>query len=285
MKKIKMLLLALIGVMFIGSMSSCSKVKNGEIGVKMYLLGTDKGISQEILGPGRYWIGWNEELYIFPTFNQNKTWTSDENEDSPTNEQFSFQSKEGLNLDASVGIEYHIPKENVADVFQLYKKGVDEITDKVLRNAVREAFNIASSTRTAEDMYGEGKVEFLKDVDSIAKHKAIEKYIVIDDIYLIGRIGIPSSVTTALNNKIKAKQLASQKENELRQAEADAAKRVAQAKGIAESVLLEAEAQAKANKILNASITQTLIKYQTIEKWNGILPKVSGAGGVIIDMN
>ena len=187
-------------------------------------------------------------------------------------------------MDASVGLEYHIPSENVTKVFQLYKKGVDEITDKVLRNAVREAFNIASSTRTAEDMYGEGKVDFLRDVDSIAKEKAAEKFIYIDDIYLIGRIGIPESVTTALNNKIKANQLASQKENELRQAQADAAKRVANSKGIAESLLLEAAAQAEANKILNASLTQTLIKYQTIEKWNGVLPQVTSGGGVIVDL-
>jgi regulator of protease activity HflC (stomatin/prohibitin superfamily) len=281
MKNFKMLMFALLAVVL---MSSCSRVPAGYVGVKYYLLGGEKGVSSEELGPGRYYIGVNEELYLFPTFNQNKTWTADKNEDSPIDESFSFQSKKGLNLDASVGLEYHIPEANVPKVFQLYKKGVDEITDKVLRNAVREAFNIASSTRTAEDMYGEGKVNFLKEVDSLAKAKAAEKYIIIDDIYLIGRIGIPSSVTTALNNKIKANQLASQKENELRQAQADAAKRVATAKGIADALLIDAKAQAEANKILNASITPNLIKYQTVEKWNGTLPQVTSDGGTIISL-
>ena len=79
MKRLKLMLMMFVAV---GMLSSCSKVPAGFVGVKYYLLGTEKGISSEELSPGRYYIGWNEELYLFPTFNQNKTWTSDENEDS-----------------------------------------------------------------------------------------------------------------------------------------------------------------------------------------------------------
>lgn len=197
-----------IVILAIFTMSSCTKVPAGHVGIKYYLLGTDKGVDQEELGPGRYWIGINEELYLFPTFRQSKTWTSDEREDSENDEDFNFQSKKGLALYASVGIEYHIPAENVTKVFEKYKKGVDEITNKVLRNGCREAFNIASSTRTAEEMYGEGKVHFLTEVDSIARAYASSRGIVIDDIFLIGNIGIPESVTTALNLKIQATQKA-----------------------------------------------------------------------------
>jgi len=271
-------------IMLIFVMNSCSKVPAGHVGIKYYLLGTDKGIDQEELGPGRYWIGINEELYLFPTFRQSKTWTSDVREDSEEDEDFNFQSKKGLALYASVGIEYHIPAENVTMVFEKYKKGVDEITNKVLRNGCREAFNIASSKRTAEEMYGEGKVDFLTEVDSIARAYAFTRGIVIDDIFLIGNIGIPASVTTALNLKIEATQKAQQRENELRQSRAEAAKKVAEAKGIAESLLITAEAKAKANRLLQLSITNNLIEYEKIKKWDGKLPQVTGGTTPLINL-
>ena len=80
---------------------SCSKVPAGNVGIKFYLLGKDKGVDYEALGPGRYWIGINEELFLFPTQRQNKVWSDDEE----GNRGFEFQSKEGMKLSANVGIE------------------------------------------------------------------------------------------------------------------------------------------------------------------------------------
>ena len=67
----KIACIALVGV----SLAACSTVPAGHVGVKVYLLGGSKGVDSEELGVGRYWIGWNEQLYIFPTYMQNYTWT------------------------------------------------------------------------------------------------------------------------------------------------------------------------------------------------------------------
>ena len=89
------------------------------MGVKVYLLGGDKGIDQEILGVGRYWIGWNEELYLFPTFQQNYVWTKDKTEGSPTDESITFQTKEGLSINTDVGISLSVERDILALLFQL----------------------------------------------------------------------------------------------------------------------------------------------------------------------
>ncbi len=284
MTKFKGLLGLLVVLLF--AVSSCTRVKvpAGHVGVKYHLYGTDKGVNLEELSTGRYWEGYNEEIFVFPTFKQTKTWTSDVREDSPVDEDFNFQSKKGLALYASIGIEYHIPADKVVFVFEQYKLGVEEITNKVLRNGCREAFNIASSTRTAEEMYGEGKVDFLNEVDSIARVYSEKRGIVIDDIFLIGNIGIPKSVTTALNAKIQATQKAQQRENELRQSTAEAAKKVAEAEGIAQSLLIKAKAQAEANTILSRSITPVLNQYEKIKRWDGKLSYVSGGNTPIINL-
>lgn len=71
-------------------LAACSKVPAGHVGVKVYLLGSDKGVEQEELGVGRYWIGVNEELNIFLTYLQNYVWTKTVDEGSPTDESFIF---------------------------------------------------------------------------------------------------------------------------------------------------------------------------------------------------
>lgn len=271
----------IIGLMLLaGFCSSCSKVPAGNVGVKFYLLGKDKGVDYETLKPGRYWIGVNEELFLFPTQRQNKIWSYNEED----NQGFEFQSKEGMKLMANVGIEYQILDENVTTIFEMYKKGCDEITNIVLRNAIRDAFNMASSTRTAEQMYGEGKIEFMNEVKKLATAKAAEKYITLNDVYLLGNIVVPESVTTALNNKIKAMQEAEQRENEIRGAEAQAKKDIAIAEGEAQSLLTKARAEAEANRIIANSLTPTLVEYEKIKKWNGETPKVTGNGGSIINL-
>ena len=166
----------------------------------------------------------------------------------------------------------------------MYKKGCEEISNIVLRNAVRDAFNKASSTRTAEQMYGEGKISFIEEVKKIATEKAAEKYIKLNDIYLLGNVGVPESVTIALNNKIKAMQEAEQRENEIRGAEAQAKKDIAKAEGEAKSLLTKAKAEAEANRIISNSLTPTLVEYEKIKQWNGILPQVQGSGASIVNL-
>lgn len=45
----------------------CDRVEPGNVGIKVNKLGDDKGVG-EVVGVGRYWTGWNTEVYIFPTF-------------------------------------------------------------------------------------------------------------------------------------------------------------------------------------------------------------------------
>lgn len=48
-------------------LTGCDRVEPGNVGIKVNKLGDDKGVG-EVVGVGRYWTGWNTEVYIFPTF-------------------------------------------------------------------------------------------------------------------------------------------------------------------------------------------------------------------------
>ena len=59
---------------------------------------------------------------------------------------------------------------------------------------------------------------------------------------------------------------------------------MATAKGEAESILVVAQGQAKANEVLSRSISPILVQYKSVEKWNGILPQVSGSAVPFINL-
>lgn len=279
--KLKFLTFALLAfTMFM----SCSKVPAGNVGVKFYLLGGSKGVDSEELSPGRYWIGINEELYLFPTFTQNYVWTKSRDEGSENDESITFQTKEGLTVGADVGITYRIKPDKVSNIFSKYKKGINEITDVFLRNMVRDAFVSVASTKEVESVYGTGKNVMLKEVEDLIISRVDSIGIIIEKIYLIGEMRLPKQVTDALNAKIRATQVAQQKENELREAQAEAKKKIATAEGEAQSILMVAKAQAKANKLISASLTRNLVDYKGIEKWDGKLPTVSGQNTPFISL-
>lgn len=272
MKRIKLVIVSLVALFVAANLAGCSRVPAGNVGVKVNMLGGSKGVDYQVVKPGLYWMGPNTELFLFPTFTQNYVWTADLREGSPTNEELTFQTVEGLSVAADVGISYHIDKTMVGPVFEKYRKGVDEITDVFLRNMVRDAFVSVSSTQEIETVYGRGKSEMLTSVEEIVRNQCAPLGIIVEKIYLVGDLRLPPQIVEALNSKIAATQRAQQRENEVREAEAQGQKEVA----LATAQLEIAKLQAEANTILNKSLSPTLVSYKTVEKWNGILPTTTG---------
>ena len=273
-------ILALLAFVTLGGVG-CSKVPAGNVGVKVYLLGGEKGVDSEELGPGRYWIGINEELFLFPTFTQNYVWTQDAAEGSPEDESITFQTTEGMEVGADVGISYRIDGAEVSTVFQKYRKGIEEITDIYLRNMVRDAFVAEASVLPIESVYGKGKEALLKDVEDRVKQQVAGLGIIIERIYFIGSLRLPDAVVEALNNKIKATQQAQQRENEVATAIAEANKVREAAKGEADAVRERAAAEAERIEKLGQALRENpeVVKLNFIDKWDGILPRVMAGGG------
>ena len=255
-------------------LTACSRVEPGFVGIKVNLLGGDKGVDMQELGVGRYWIGMNEELYTFPTYSQSMVWTQSATEGSPNDDSMTFQTKEGLSVNTDIGITYSIDPKKVSVIFQKYRKGINEITSVYLRSMVRDALATEASKRNIESVYGEGKSELIQATQDRVAMQTKDIGIIIEKIYLVGDLRLPPVVVEAINAKIGATQKAAQRENEVAQSKAEADKAIAEAKGRADSKVLEAEAEAKAIQIKGAALSQNpkLIELSAIEKWNGILP-------------
>jgi len=114
--------------------------------------------------------------------------------------------------------------------------------------------------------------------DNLARY-----HIIVDDIY-ISNIRFSPEYEKAIEAKQVAQQQVETQRQVLAQREIEAQQKVATAKGEAESILVVAQGQAKANDALSRSISPILVQYKSIEKWNGILPQVTGGAVPFIEL-
>lgn len=264
------------------------KINAGFVGVKVYLLGSNKGVDNEVVGPGRYFLGINEELYLFPTFQQTIAWKGDD--------AFTFQTSEGMMSTADMSLSFTLEKDKISTLFQTYRRGIDEVSDVYMKNIIRDSVNQIASEFTVEEICGEEKQKFQDKILKDVRNKMAPIGIKVDYIAFIGGIRPPESVVRAIDAKVEATQRAQQRENELREAEAQAKKleaiaageanaRIQEARGRAESIRIEAEAKAEANKKIAESIKRDLIDYNATEKWDGKLPQVTSGNNMLPIIN
>lgn len=275
MNKILAGALAVFLVIFgIWAIASWQKVPAGHVGVQVHLLGTERGVDTFAKPVGRTFVGWQQELYLYPTFTQNYVWTKGNDPDSEGDESLSFQDKQGLEINADVGIAYNVDPNKATVLFQKYRKGVDEITDSVLRNYVRDALNTETSTMSVEEIYGVGKAGLMERATKRVKDQVEPFGIRIEKIYWINSMRLPAGVQKALNAKIEATQKAQQRENEVQQAIAEANKAREAARGVADAQLLKAKAEAEAIEIKGRALRENanLVELTVAERWNGKYP-------------
>ena len=279
----KLLLTVVLSLFLVG----CSDVPSGYVGVKVNLLGSDKGVDIQELGTGRYWIGLNEQLFTFPTFTQTVVFTKSATEGSPNDDSFTFNSVDGLSVNSDLSIVYSIDPTKVSMIFTKYRAGVSEISHTFLRAAVRDALVNAASTKPIESMYGIGKAGLIKEVEDRVRAETMDIGIRIEHIYFIGDMRLPPSIVAGINAKAAANQLVAQRENEVAQSRAEADKKVAEAKGDADSTLLRANAEAAAIKIKGDALSKNpeVLELSKIEKWDGHLPQIVGATAPFVNLS
>ena len=176
-------------------------------------------------------------------------------------------------------MNFHIDPSYVNDLYQ--KVGLDfanKVIDPAFNDFVKEVVPIYGITDILPKREEIRKKAMTKLGDNLARY-----HIIVDDIYF-ANIRFTPDYEKAIEAKQVAQQQVETQRQVLAQREIEAQQKVATAKGEAESILVVAQGQAKANEILSRSISPILVEYKSIEKWNGILPQVSGASMPFIDL-
>jgi len=176
-------------------------------------------------------------------------------------------------------MNFHIDPSFVNDLYQ--KVGLDfanKVIDPAFNDFVKEVVPIYQITEILPKREEIRKRAMTKLGDNLARY-----HIIVDDIYF-SNIRFTPEYERAIEAKQVAQQQVETQRQVLAQREIEAQQKVATAKGEAESILVVAQGQARANDALARSISPILVQYKSVEKWNGILPQVSGSAVPFIDL-
>ena len=177
-------------------------------------------------------------------------------------------------------MNFHIDPSYVNDLYQ--KVGLDfadKVIDPAFNDFVKEVvptYPIGEILPKREEIR---KRAMTKLGDNLSRY-----HIMVDDIYFAS-IRFSPEYEGAIEAKQVAQQQVETQKQVLAQRAVEAEQKVATAKGEAESILVVAQGQAKANEALSRSISPILVHYKGVEKWNGILPQVSGGAVPFIDLS
>jgi regulator of protease activity HflC (stomatin/prohibitin superfamily) len=271
----KMLSLGVIALALISG--ACTRVGPGEVGIVVSMAGSNKGVADIPTATG--WTFYNPvgtTIYTYPTFVQSAVWTKNAHEGHPENEEISFTTGDAMQVYADISLAYQLNASKVPAFYVKFRSDdLDKFTHGFLRNLARQKFDDIGGKYKIEQVMGDNG-PFLAEVRKSLQADLDSIGVELQQFGFIGAPRPPESVIEAINQKVKATQIAIQKENEVRQAQAEAAKTVAEAHGYADAQNVRAESDAAYNRKISESLTPALVEWQKAQKWNGVLPTVTG---------
>ena len=187
-------------------------------------------------------------------------------------------------VNTKIAVNYRIRSEASASIYR--DIGVD-YKDVILMPTVQEGMKSVCAKYNAEQLITK-RASVADEIKTELEAKVAGYGIEIEKFNIVN-----FDFSKEFNEAIEAKQVAEQNylktKTEQNQAivvaEAEAKKKVIAAEADAKAIKARADAQADANKTIAASLSPTLIQYQTIERWNGVLPKVASSANPLISLD
>ena len=257
---------ALFLLLLVGS-CSFTHVTPGNVGVQVNNLGN--GVQATAKPVGWYFTPPGVSIHEYPVSTRTYTWTRDATEQSPANEEFQFQDKNGLQVTADVAMSYHVDAIKAPILFQKYRMDMDAIVAGPLRTAIRSALSEEASVMGVEEIYGAGKTGLINRALARVQKQFGPQGMDIEQLYWASGIRVPDAVMKQINQKIANEQAALAAQANVAKAQADAQSKIAEAEGEAKSMQIKGDAIRTNPEIL----TQT-----AIDKWDGHYPQYVGGG-------
>ena len=216
--------------------------------MKVNLYGSNRGISDVNLVTG--WVFYNPfttKIFEYPTYVQTV--------DYP---EFSINAKDGSEFMVDPTISLKVQDGTSPIIFKKYRRTLDEIIKQTLFNYVKDAFRIELNSFTTDEIVSD-RAKFEKNLEKSLRETLEKEGFQLEQ--LTSGLKYPETIVQAVNNKNRAIQEAMKAENELKVAQAEAAKLIAKAEG-----------EKRANELRNQTLTPLLIQQEMIAKWDGKLP-------------
>ena len=240
MKKVAPIAILVVAVIFLVIFWTRMTVTihSGERGVVFNTLGSGIELEQTPLQEGFHFIAPWDKVFVYSVRQHHKA------------EEMKVLSSNGLEITVDVSIWY-FPTENKLPY--LHKYLGSDYDENIVIPALRSASRTVIGRYTPEEIYSTKKEAIQVEIFNEAKNILKDKYVHIDKI-LIRSIYLPSTIKTAIESKLKQEQLALEYKYKIEREQKEA-----------ERKRIAAEGESAANKIINNSLTDNLLKMRGIE--------------------
>ncbi len=174
-------------------------------------------------------------------------------------------SKDLQTVNSNVALNFHLRADQVATIYQ--EVGID-YKSRIIDPTLQESVKAVSAKYTAEELIT--RRESVRDEVKVLLHTKLDPRGIVVDEFNIVNFGFSSAFNSAIEAKVTAEQSALAAKNKLEQIKFEADQRIAEALGKAEAIRVESNALRSNPQIL---------ELRALEKWDGVLPQVTGAGG------
>ena len=249
-------------------------VNPGHVGIVIHRTGG--GVDPTPLGPGLHMRNpLTTGIEEYPTFMQTLVLTRASTEGSQNNDEINVNSVEGQPLSLDVSMSFELDPTKVPALYSTFRTDIATIQHTYVKQAIRQALQEVVGNEEIAAIIGPKKAEVTGRVTKSLEQR-LDPYGIQVKQFTINELRAPPAVIEAINQKNVMQQQALTSQNELQKNQFQAQGDSIKAAGRAKAILAEAEAQAKANRLLSESITPTLVQYEMSKRWNGQMPQVTG---------
>lgn len=279
------------------------KIPAGYVGVVYNMSG---GIEGETLSQGFKIVAPTKKVTLYSVGLEQSYLSSEKIGDSRDDESFKIPTSDGKTVTVNLEFSYMFDPERVADTFVRFKgMSGSEIKDTFIKPKVKAWTQEVSANYPVTDIFGDKRTQINEDLDVHLKAKFDEYGIIIDTVNFTD-ISVDPETQAAIQKKVNAQQelelanieaqtakIQANKDREVARVQAEkdrevatikAEQKIIAAEAEAEALRIASEAEAEANRKIAASLTGELIEKIKYEQWNGVMPSVQGANGVIVDV-
>ncbi len=268
-KAVSVLVISLIISTFIPY--EVERVDSGKVAILVDNIGDSKGMAKVEYKRG--WVLYNtftQRYYEFPVYQQHIDY-----------EENTVITKGGFQATIKPSFNYSVNPTTVDNMFQNLRLDIKSVEQGWLKNAIISSVNDVANLFTVDSIFNH-RAEF--ETAIIAEcNKRVGKWFTVSQLRT--NIAPPPAITKAIEEKTKAVQEAQAALQRKSVAEAEAAEKVAIAKGDSAKVVIAAAGQAKANQLMQQSLTNELVQKLWIEKWDGKLPTYQLGNGQGLMLN
>lgn len=188
----------------------------------------------------------------------------------------SAASKDLQTVSSKIAINYRVVAASSAKLYQNIGLGYNE---RVIAPAVQEAVKAVTARFTAEELITK-RQEVSIQIQEVLNEKLRDYYINVDRLNITS-FDFSEEFNKAIESKQTAEQLALKAQRDLERIEIEGRQKIIQAKAEAESLRLQKQEVSK--ELIELRKIEANIK--AIEKWNGVLPKVTGGSTPLIGLD